>query len=384
MTLLTFRFIVILGAREIQVQHSFMKECCMTKNYKQITLEDRTLIQTQLQQGFKPSEIAASLNRQRSCITRELARNGWKAPVEHPVGRPAVAGGYSASRANKRARRLSIKPRVERKLVYGNPLWNKVSSGLQQGLSPEQVAGTLGRMSEPIRLCHETIYQAIYAIPKGELRTDMIALLRFGHSKRRPRSRGCDRRGQIPNMTSIDLRPAEIAERLVPGHWEGDLIKGAGNRSQIGTLVERKTLYVALVKLFDGTAKATAKGFGTILQRFDVDMRRSLTYDQGREMAQHAKLTQDTGIQVYFAHPHSPWERGQNENTNGLLRQYLPKGTDLSVFSQRQLDDIAWKLNTRPRKSLDWKCPAELFLPEDAFDFKTYWAGKLNFVALGL
>ncbi|MDD5059254.1 MAG: helix-turn-helix domain-containing protein, partial [Sideroxydans sp.] len=121
----------------------------MTKKYKHITLEDRTLIQTQLQQGFSPAEIAASLDRPRSCITRELARNGWKAPVEHPVGRPAVAGGYSSSRANKRARRLSIMPRVKRKLVYGNPLWNKVSSGLQQGLSPEQVAGTLGRMSEP-------------------------------------------------------------------------------------------------------------------------------------------------------------------------------------------------------------------------------------------
>lgn len=362
-----------------------MKECCMIKKYKHITLDDRTLIQTQLQQGFKPAAIAASLNRPRSCISRELARNGWKAAtVTRPVGRPAVAGGYSSSRANIRARRLSVMPRVKRKLVFGNPLWNKVSDGLQQGLSPEQVAGTLGRMSEPIRLCHETIYQAIYAMPKGELRTDTIALLRFGHNKRRPRSRGCDRRGQIPDMTSIDLRPAEIAERLVPGHWEGDHIKGAGNRSQVGTLVERKTLYVALVKLSNGTAQATTEGFGTILQRFDVDLRRSLTYDQGREMAQHAKLTQDTGIKVYFAHPHSPWERGQNENTNGLLRQYLPKGSDLSVFSQLQLDDIAWKLNTRPRKSLDWKCPAELFLPEDAFDFKAYWAGKLNIVALGL
>lgn len=349
----------------------------MTKKYKHITLDDRTLIQTQLQQGFKPAAIAASLNRPRSCISRELARNGWKAAaVTRPVGRPTVAGGYSSSRANTRARRLSVMPRVKRKLVYGNLLWNKVSDGLQQGLSPEQVAGTLGRMNEPIRLCHETIYQAIYAMPKGELRTDTIALLRFGHNKRRPRSRGCDRRGQIPNMTSIDLRPAEIAERLVPGHWEGDHIKGAGNRSQVGTLVERKTLYVALVKLSNGTSQATTKGFGTILQRFDVDLRRSLTYDQGREMAQHAKLTQDTGIKVYFAHPHSPWERGQNENTNGLLRQYLPKGSDLSVFSQLQLDDIAWKLNTRPRKSLDWKCPAELFLPEDAFDFKSYWADK--------
>jgi len=136
-----------------------MKECCMTKKYIHITLDDRTLIQTQLQQGFKPAAIAASLNRPRSCISRELARNGWKAAsAARPVGRPAVAGGYSSSRANIRARRLSVMPRVKRKLVYGNPLWNKVNDGLQQGLSPEQVAGTLGRMNEPIRLCHETIY----------------------------------------------------------------------------------------------------------------------------------------------------------------------------------------------------------------------------------
>ena len=361
-----------------------MKECCMAKKYKHITLDERALIQTQLQQGFKPGAIAVSLNRPRSCITRELARNGWKAPsVPRPVGRPTVAGGYSSSRANLRARHLSVMPRVERKLVVGNSLWEKVSDGLHRGLSPEQVAGTLMRMNEPVRLCHETIYQAIYAMPKGELRTETIALLRHGHNKRRPRTRGEDRRGQIPNMTSIDLRPSDIEERLVPGHWEGDHIKGASNRSQVGTLVERKSRYVALVKLDNGTAQATTEGFGTILQRFDVDLRRSLTYDQGREMAQHAILTEDTGIKVYFAHPHSPWERGSNENINGLLRQYLPKGEDLSVFSQQELDDIAWKLNTRPRKTLNWKCPAEAFLPEGAFDFKTYWADQLYLVALG-
>jgi IS30 family transposase len=356
----------------------------MPKKYRHLTLEDRALIQTQLQLGLKPAAIAAGLSRPRSCISRELARNDWKAPSAiRSVGRAPVAGGYSCSRANVRARTLSVVPRVARKLVAGNALWSKVADGLQQGLSPEQVAGTLARMNEPVRLCHETIYQAIYMMPKGELRTDTIALLRLGHNKRRPRARGVDRRGQIPNMISIDQRPEEIAQRLVPGHWEGDHIKGKGNGSQIGTLVERTTLYVALVKLDNGTALATAEGFGTILQRFDGEMRCSLTYDQGREMAQHAKLTEKTGIKVYFAHPHSPWERGRNENTNGLLRQYLPKGSDLSHHSQQQLDDIAWKLNTRPRKSLGWKCPAELLLPEDVFDFKAYWADKLGHVALG-
>lgn len=356
----------------------------MGKKYKHITLSDRTLIQTQLQQGFSPAAIAESLGRHRSSITRELARNGWKpTPAVRSVGRPTLAGGYSSSQAHKRSESLAKVARVKRKLIIGNPLWLRVKDGLQQGLSPEQIAGTMSRMNDPIRLCHETIYQAIYVMPKGELRTEMIALLRFGHNKRRPRTRGSDRRGQIPNMTSIEERPADIAERLIPGHWEGDHIKGASNRSQVGTLVERKTRFVALVKLCDGSAQATAGGFGAILNRFDVDMRRSLTDDQGREMAQHAKLTEDTGIKVYFAHPHSPWEGGQNENTNGLLRQYLPKGEDLSVFSQKELDDVAWKLNTRPRKTLGWKCPAELFLPEDAFDFKAYWADILNIVALG-
>lgn len=356
----------------------------MKKKYNHITLGERALIQTQLQEGLSPAFIATSLGRHRSSISRELTRNGWKAtPDIRPVGRPPIAGGYSSNQANIRAVKLAIIPRVQRRLIVGNPLWNQVKDGLQQGLSPEQISGTLSRMNEPIQLSHETIYQAIYVMPKGKLRTEMIALLRFAHNKRRPRSRGNDRRGQIPNMTSIDLRPADIAERLVPGHWEGDHIKGAGNRSQVGTLVERKTRYVALVKLPNGTAQATTEGFGTILQRFDVDLRRSLTYDQGREMAQHAQLTADIGIKVYFAHPHSPWERGQNENTNGLLRQYLPKGTDLAKFSQQELDDIAWQLNTRPRKSLNWKCPAELFLPNNAFDFNAYWADKLNLVALG-
>ena len=356
----------------------------MKIKYNHLTLGERALIQTQLQQGFKPSVIAASLGRHRSSIIRELRRNGWKSASDvRSVGRPPIAGGYSCNQANGRAKKLAAIPRIQRKLKEGSPLWAHVKDGLQRGLSPEQISGTLSRMNEPIHLCHETIYQAIYVIPKGKLRTETIALLRFGHNKRRPRSRGNDRRGRIPDMTSIDLRLVDIAERLVPGHWEGDHIKGAGNRSQMGTLVERKTRYVALVKLPNGTAQATTEGFSTILKRFDVDMRRSLTYDQGREMAQHAKLTEDTGITVYFAHPHSSWERGQNENTNGLLRQYLPKGSDLSLFTQQELDDIAWSLNTRPRKSLNWKCPAELFLPEGVFDFKSYWTDKLNIIALG-
>ncbi len=198
--------------------------------------------------------------------------------------------------------------------------------------------------------------------------------------KRRPRTRGKDRRGQIPNIVSIHDRPAEIAEKLVPGHWEGDTIKGRYNRSAVGTLVERKTLFVTLARMKGTGAEAALQGFSSVLERIDAQRRLSMTYDQGKEMARHEDLTQRTGVKVYFADPHSPWQRGVNENTNGLLRQYLPKGEDLNLYSQDDLDAIAWGLNTRPRKSLDWKCPAEVFLPD--FDFVKYWHRTFNPVAL--
>jgi transposase, IS30 family len=224
-----------------------------------------------------------------------------------------------------------------------------------------------------LQVSHETIYTAIYMMPRGELRTKVIGWLRFGHAKRRPRTRGEDRRGRIPDMVSIHDRPPEIDERLVPGHWEGDFIKGAHNRSSVGTLVERTTLFTVLAKMENATAEATLAGFSHVLNRIESQKRLSLTYDQSREMAAHQRLTEATGVKVYFADPHSPWQRGINENTNGLLRQYLPKGCDLSTFTQEELDEIAWKLDTRPRKSLGFKCPAELFTP-DAFDFRQHHA----------
>jgi transposase, IS30 family len=186
----------------------------------------------------------------------------------------------------------------------------------------------------------------------------------------------------IPEITLIDQRPVEIQMPLIPGHWEGDLIIGKGNLSQVGTLVERPTLFVALVKLTSSKAYVTAQAFTEILYRFDSQLRRPMTFDQGSEMRHHKTLTENTGVDVYFAHPHAPWERGISENTNGLLRQYLHKGTDLSLYSQDQLDDVAWRLNTRPRKTLGWKAPAELFLPEGAFDFVRHWSAKITPVAL--
>lgn len=348
----------------------------MGQNYTHLSIEERTMIQTQLGMGFKPAQIARELGRSPATLSRELKRNGWIRPGKRGVGRPLMAGGYRALKAQDRADACAACPRVERKLTPKSTLWPAMLGYLQAGYSPEQIAGTLKAVhpdTPSLQVSHETIYGAIYAMPRGELRTEVIGWLRFGHAKRRPRTRGEDRRGQIPDMVSIHDRPPEVEERLVPGHWEGDLIKGARNRSAVGTLVERTSLYTVLAKMESASAEAAVKGFSHVLDRIEAQKRLSLTYDQGREMSKHQALTEKTGIKVYFADPHSPWQRGINENTNGLLRQYLPKGTDLSVFSQEELDAIAWTLNTRPRKSLGFKCPAQLFAP-DAFDFRQHHA----------
>jgi len=355
----------------------------MANSYSHLNQQERALIETQLTLGMSPAAIAAGLMRARSTVTREMHRNGWK-PDRVDRGRAALAGGYRCVSADRRARRLTRQPRVGRKLVPGSPLWTTVVDHLRQGLSPAQIASTLARMPDPVRLSYETIYTALYAMPRGQLRSSLLGLMRRRHRAKRPH-RGKQGRSKpsIPEMTLIDQRPIEVQMRLIPGHWEGDLMIGKGNLSQVGTLVERTTLFVALVKLTSSRADITAQAFTQILNRFDSQLRRSMTYDQGSEMRHHKTLTANTGVDVYFAHPHAPWERGINENTNGLLRQYLPKGTDLSQFSQDQLDDIAWRLNTRPRKTLGWKAPAELFLPEGAFDFVQYWSAKINPVALG-
>jgi transposase, IS30 family len=354
----------------------------MAKSYKHLDIQERAVIETQLGFGMKPGVIAAGLMRSRSTITREIGRNGWK-PWSMHRGRATIAGGYRAVQSSRRAQRLAVEPRVPRRLVPGTDLWNIVVDHLRQGLSPAQIAGTLARIPDPVRLSYETIYTSLYTMPRGHLRSSLLGLMRRRHRARRPQGRKDGRaKPSIPEMILIDQRPVEIEMRLIPGHWEGDLIIGKGNLSQVGTLVERTTLFVALVKLTSSNAETTAEAFTQILNRFDSQLRRSMTFDQGSEMRHHKKLTANTGVDVYFAHPHAPWERGISENTNGLLRQYLPKGTDLSLFSQDQLDDIAWRLNTRPRKSLGWKAPAELFLPEGAFDFVQHWSAKITPVAL--
>jgi len=321
------------------------------KSYTHLSFEERETLSLGLAQGQSLRTMAAVLGRSPSSLSREHTRNATR-------GQP-----YRACTAHSLAAVRSRCPRRPRKLL--DPwLWRYVRTGLTRGCSPEQIAGRLRREYPDDmrkRLSAETIYVALYVLPRGTLRSELLAALRQARKARRPRARGADRRGQLPNITPIAERPPEVATRKVPGHWEGDLIKGARNGSAVGSLVERTTRLVILARL-DGTdAESARQGFTRKLKRVPAPLRKTLTYDRGKEMAEHERLAQRLAIQVFFADPHSPWQRGTNENTNGLLRQYLPKGTDLSGYTQRELNAIAHRLNTRPRKCLDWATPGEMF-----------------------
>jgi IS30 family transposase len=211
------------------------------------------------------------------------------------------------------------------------------------------------------RVCHETIYLALYALPRGELRRELLDCLRQQGQKRRPRSRGAKRQGFVTDDVRIAARPEDIAERQIPGHWEGDLIKGAFIRSAVGSLVERTSRLVTIARLDALDAAAVQHGFERLFEQMPTAMRKTLTYDRGTEMARHQHLTRNTGVKVYFADPYSPWQRGSNESANGLIRQYLPKGADLSGLTQDDLDEVAYKLNSRPRKILDFQTPREVY-----------------------
>jgi len=212
-----------------------------------------------------------------------------------------------------------------------------------------------------MHVSHETIYQYLYVLPRGELKRELIAYLRQHHSYRHKQVQGKPRghQGRIPDMVSIEERPLEVADRSVPGHWEGDIILGKGRSSALGTLVERTTRTVLLVRLKNKKAPSVRKAFARAIRTLPTHMKKSLTYDRGWEMAEHKQFTFDTDMQVYFAHPKSPWERGTNENTNGLIRQFFPKGTDFTKVPYHRIKRAEFLLNTRPRKVLDWKTPYE-------------------------
>jgi IS30 family transposase len=295
-------------------------------------------------------EIARRLDRSPSTISRELARNRLS------------DGRYRAVAADRAAALRRRRPKPAR-LAINHELREVVQAGLTRKWSPEQISRTLRREfpSRPeMHVSHETIYQSLYVQGRGALRRELAACLRTGRAIRRPKRRADERRSRISGMVLISERPAEANDRAVPGHWEGDLIIGQNNASAIGTLVERATRYCLLLHLPNGhDADSVAAAMVDTMAQLPAHLRRSLTWDQGNEMARHAAITTALDMPIYFCDPHSPWLRGSNENTNGLLRQYFPKGTDLSIHERDYLDFVAAELNDRPRKTLDWHTPAE-------------------------
>ena len=321
----------------------------MEQTYTHLSDWERTRIMVLKAEGRSMRDISRMVFRSASTISRELKRNGHKES-------------YSVLLADERSK-ARRKGRV-RKLYKNNRLLSYVQGYLKKRWSPEQISGKLARMFDKDSqyfISHEAIYASIYALPRGELRTALIAALRQSHKTRRPRSRGEDRRGQIPDLVSIHERPQEVQDRLMPGYWEGDLIKGKNNQSSVGTIVERTSRYTIMVQLDDATSPVVTGGFERELKAIQPSLLKSLTYDRGREMTDHKNLTQSLKLDVYFADPHAPWQRGTNENTNGLIRQYLPKGCDLTPYSQTDLNEIAELLNNRPRKALGFRSPKEVF-----------------------
>jgi IS30 family transposase len=299
-------------------------------------------------------EIARRLGRSPSTVTRELKRN---APSD---------GGYRAGVAQAQAERRTRRPKPS-KLARCKALQQYVQDKLggAQRWSPEQIAQRV-KIDFPddgeMRISHEAIYQALYVQGRGALRRELTVCLRTGRALRKPRARVDHRRTRIKNMVMISERPAQVDDRAVPGHWEGDLIVGKNSVSAIGTLVERTTRFTMLLHLPDNhRAEAVRDAIAATILTLPAQLRRSLTWDQGFELLEHVQLKIDTDLAIYFCDPHSPWQRGTNENTNGLLRQYFPKSTDLSVHGAAQLVSVAAALNGRPRKSLEWKTPAEAF-----------------------
>jgi transposase, IS30 family len=316
---------------------------------RRLSFAEREEIFAGICRGESDSQIARALGRHRSTIAREIARCGG--------GRR----GYRPLRAERVAGRLARRPKPG-KLAGCPRLLAAVEAGLERRWSPQQISARLRlqyRDDAEMRISHETIYRSLYVQSRGELRRQLAANLRTGRTKRRTRGR-VDDRGRIVGMVPIAQRPPEVDDRRVPGHWEGDLLVGKHGRSFIATLVERQTRYVLLARLGnDRNSEHVIDALKTRIADLPAHLLRSLTWDQGKELSAHRRLSQATNIEIFFCDPHSPWQRGSNENTNGLLRQYLPKATDLAAHSQAELDAIAAELNGRPRKTLAWMTPAE-------------------------
>jgi IS30 family transposase len=316
-----------------------------------LTLGEREEISRAVVAGHSIRSIAASLGRATSTISREIMRNGGQEC-------------YRASRADQAAWDRSRRPKTC-KLVENRRLAHLVAGKLQLQWSPEQIAGWLKRTYPDDTSCqvsHETIYRSLFIQARGALKKELLEHLRRTRAMRRSRHHTLKtgNHGRITDAVSISERPAQVEDRAVPGHWEGDLLFGSKN-SQIATLVERQTRYVMLVKVASKDSETVVNGLIKNARKLPQELYKSLTWDRGKEMADHKRFTLATDIKVYFCDPQNPWQRGSNENTNGLLRQYFPKGTDLSGYSQAKLNAVARRLNERPRKTLNYETPAERF-----------------------
>jgi transposase, IS30 family len=331
----------------------------MPRTYRQLVEADRFQIQFLLAQGVSQNLIAKRIGFSASSISHELSRT--RAHFKHD--------GYFAAQGQllhdlNRKRGGSLRRKLGQ--AFDSPMAKAVLIDLQQGWSPEQVSGRIVQSNATSALLrptvsHETIYAAIYAQPRGALRTELVKALRNSRAGRLPRSRGKARFNAVQNAVSIAFRPPEVAARLVPGHWEGDLIKGARNASAVGTLVERTSRRIMLVKLVAMDSSTVTDAFAKRLRRIPLCLRKTLTYDRGAEMSMHQSLAKRLHIDIFFCDPYTPSQRATNENFNGLVRQYLPKGIDLSTVTADQLKFIEDKLNNRPRKILGFKTPNEVF-----------------------
>ncbi len=335
--------------RDAELESGGVRPRPRVRSSRTLSLDEREEISRGLAEGSSLRAIGLELKRAPSTISREVARNGGLTR-------------YRAAPADRRAWDRACRPKPG-KLAECPRLRRAVERGLERNWSPRQISCWLAKehADDPeLQVSHETIYQSLYVQGRGELRAELHRALRSGRASRKPRARSKNKRtSRIPQMVNISERPAEVEDRAVPGHWEGDLIMGAGRRTCIGTLVERSTRFVLLLKLKDKTAEEVLRAMTKKIKTLPSELRRTVTWDQGNEMALHREFSVATGVAVYFCDPHSPWQRGSNENTNGLLRQYFPKGTDLSVHSQAELNRVARELNGRPRETLDWMTPWE-------------------------
>ena len=315
---------------------------------RRLSLDERIEIRVGLEQRQSLRCIARRLDRDPATISREVRANGGR-------------DDYRPMAAHRRAELKARRPKPT-KLATNGALRDRVIADLKELWSPQQIADRLAKDfgdDDTMRVSHETIYKSLYVQGRGELRRELARCLRTGRAKRIPQGR-IERRGRIPDMVMISERPPEVEDRAVPGHWEGDLLMGKDGKSAIGTLVERSTRFVMLFALREGkTAEHVRDALTATIQTLPSTLRRTLTWDQGREMTQHVRFTVDTGVAVFFCDPHSPWQRGSNENTNGLLRQYFPKGMSLRDVSDEELQRVADSLNNRPRQTLGWMKPKE-------------------------